>query len=522
VAAVRPLLPAARVRLQNLVRAPAVSAALLAGVALVALPSCGVVHRDSASTCPVLHLEQRPGPIPIVLIVNDTTRRDRLGVYGGRAATPAFDRFARENLLFSQAFTEAPWTHPAVATLFTGLYPSQHGVVHSPRQAHGAKVLADGLVTLAEVLHAAGYRTAAFVANPWLDRRFGFDQGFDVYDDSLAAWDRKADDMADAALAWLATVPPGQPFFLYLHTMDSHRPYPALTFDDLQAQAARLSGDHRPVSPYVFQRIGLVVSIEGPNPLATALVSRKITLVEMAYEKGIAQFDHGLGRFLEGLSRSPAGSQAAVIVTADHGEELFERGFGNHGLSLYDTELAIPLAMRLPGVRSDRSPVPCLTGLVDVLPTLCSYLGLTCPSDVAGRSLLGKRRDPSQPRVLYAGGGVVHPHNRAVRDENWKLLWQPDGRIGSSKPSPWSLYHVREDPDELHDLADATDPAARGALDRLRAALDRPLPVPEVGPAKTVEVKGELARQLQALGYLEGGSKSPGSPDRGSPPDHQP
>jgi arylsulfatase A-like enzyme len=497
-------------------RSVALGAVLLAGLVLAALPSCGVAHHDGASTCPVLHFDRRPGLVPIVLIVNDTTRRDRLGIYGGLASTPAFDRFARENLLFSQAFTEAPWTHPAMATLFTGLYPCQHGVVHDPREAHGAKVLPDGLVTLAEVLHAAGYRTAAFVANPWLERRFGFAQGFDVYDDALADWNRKADDVVHAALAWLATVPPGQPFFLYLHTMDSHRPYPPLTFADLQAQASRLRDDHRPVPPAMLQQILPVVSIEGPDPLAAALVERKIALVEMAYEKGISQFDHGLGLFLDGFARTWAGPQAAVIVTADHGEGLFHRGYGNHGLSLHDNELAIPLAMRLPGVRADRSPVSCLTGLVDILPTVCSYLGLSCPSDVAGRSLLGKRRNPDHPRLLFAGGGVAFPHNRAVRDRDWKLLWQPDGRIASNgriEPSgsnPWSLYSMHDDPDEQHNLIDSADRATLAVAAQLKAALAQPLPVPETGPTKSVQVDGETARRLEALGYLGGGSAGAG------------
>ena len=138
----------------------------------------------------------------LVLIVNDAMRPDRLGAYGGPARTPAFDAFARTNLRFDRAYAQSPWTKPSVATLFTSLYPSQHGALLHSEVQHANRngeplsdpvlrtdVLSAEQTTLAEVLRDAGFRTAAFVGNPWLERRFGFEQGFELYDDSFATWD---------------------------------------------------------------------------------------------------------------------------------------------------------------------------------------------------------------------------------------------------------------------------------------------------------------------------------------------
>jgi len=212
-------------------------------------------------------------------VVSDTTRRDRMGIHGGPAHTPHFDRFAEENLWFPQAVSQAPWTKPSVATLFTSLYPTQHGVVTHPshqlrageelgRRLVSSDRLADSAVTLAEAYRAAGFRTAAFVANPWMDRRFGFEQGFEHYDDSFARWEVPGAAVVESALAWLETLGADERFFLYVHTIDAHRPYPALTFEEALAAATQppAPGDI-PLIPIAARReIRGQIRIEGPRP----------------------------------------------------------------------------------------------------------------------------------------------------------------------------------------------------------------------------------------------------------------
>ena len=141
----------------------------------------------------------RPAARPnILLITLDTTRADHLGAYGyTRAKTPNLDRLAASGVLFERAIAAAPLTLPAHASLLTGRYPFRHGV-----RNNGSFTLAQTTPTLATALHAAGYRTAAFVSAFVLDRRYGLTRGFDAYDDRLEV-ERGADATVKAAGDWL-------------------------------------------------------------------------------------------------------------------------------------------------------------------------------------------------------------------------------------------------------------------------------------------------------------------------------
>jgi hypothetical protein len=176
------------------------------------------------------HSAARPS---FVFLLTDTLRADYLGDYGFRGAvSPAFDRLAGESLRFRRAFTNAPWTKPSVATLFTSLYPQIHGLTnHSGRywgrssHERSEGILPEEARTLAEELRARGYRTAAFVANPLVSSRYGFQQGFEVYHDRESNVGTKLDALVDDALRWLGGLRPDEPYFLYLHAMDVHGPY---------------------------------------------------------------------------------------------------------------------------------------------------------------------------------------------------------------------------------------------------------------------------------------------------------
>jgi arylsulfatase A-like enzyme len=485
---------------------PAICSAL--ALALLIACSGGGSTTEGEGPCRELRGAAREPRVPVVVIVNDTMRRDRLGTYGGNARTPGFDEFARDNLRFDQAYTQAPWTRPAMASLMTGLLPSQHGVgMERGEERKTPRALAPELETLAELLHSAGYRTAAFVANPWMEPRFGFDQGFDVYDASFARWGTGPGDVklpgiavSDRALAWLATVPVGTPYLLFVHYLDSHRPYPALQLADLEAQRDRVAADPAPASDALRAELRAIVRVEGAPRAQPPLVEPRVALAEMAYEKGIEHFDTALVRLLDGIAARPDGARAAVIVTSDHGEALFERGYGNHGRGLHDDELAIPLAMRLPGISGPRGGVQCLTGLVDVVPTLCTYLGVQCPKELAGEDLIAQR---AGRRFVVSEAVGVAPRHRAIRNRHWKLIWQPDGAPDGPRSNPFSLYDVSSDPGERDDRIDATDPALRRTIDELEHVLatagpDQPL---HAGPNVTVDRPVE--DRLRALGYVQ-------------------
>lgn len=485
-----------------------------AGIATALLGACsGAPEVGPEPACDALVRGAVPEAVGLVLVLNDTMRRDRAGVYGGPARTPALDAFAAEHLIFERAFSQAPWTVPAIATLFTALYPSQHGVVSHP-EGHfvaGAElaeplrrsdVLAAGHTTLAEVLRRAGYRTAAFVSNPWMDRRFGFDQGFEHYDDSLSSWGMPAPVVTEAALRWIRSLEPGERFFAYVHTLDSHRPYGTLHWDDAMARADVLRADESELEPDIAREIAPLVRFEGEGAARGQSLRKSLALLELAYDKGIENFDAGLALLLDGLGALPGWERTAVIVTSDHGEALYERGYGNHGRGLFDEEMAVPLVVRLPGVSTRENRVQCAVGLIDLMPTLCDYLGVACPEAVSGTSLLGD----TSPGWVVSEGVMRHPESRSIRNAEFKLVYEPAGSPDRGrKRNPYSLYDLRTDPGESRDLLAATPPSQKA--ERIAQVLRERLAeqVPEFrGPEpETTPIDSEMERRLEALGYLE-------------------
>jgi arylsulfatase A-like enzyme len=437
----------------------------------------------------------------LVLVVNDTMRRDAAGVYGGSARTPHFDRFAREHLLFRNAVSQAPWTKPAIATLFTSLHPSQHRVASDPQMRDDKQrarpllevdVLARHFVTLAEVLRDAGFRTAGFVSNPWLEGRFGFAQGFDLYDDSFAAWGASGEAAVEAALAWLAQREPGQRFFLYLHLIDSHRPYGRIDPRDAEDLRRRTAGDPAPVGR------------DGELILDDMTLADGTPLRAAGFRPSRALFR----RFLEPLEASAAWKRTAVVVTSDHGEALFERGYGLHGHGLYDDEAAVPMAVRLPGAEPQTGSVECLVGLVDLLPSFCEYLGVPCPEASQGWSFVrvGEGRPDGARRFLVTEGVMQRPRHRAIRNRSFKLLYEPGGRRdGRKRETPYSLFDLARDPGERFDTLEDLYGSERTerAFAVMREALIRAVAPTEAQPAERVPVDPALRERLEALGYLE-------------------
>ena len=451
----------------------------------------------------------------VILVVSDTTRRDRLGIYGGPARTPVFDGFARRNLYFENASSQAPWTKPAVATLLTGLYPSQHGVRSHPNLRRGrtalkSDVLPASLVTLPEVLSAAGFQTAAVVSNPWLTEGLGFEQGFESYSDDFASRHAPGREVSEAALRWLDRRSNGRPFFLYLHYMDSHRPYPPIAEERLERRREVIEEDHRPLSSQARRDIGIMARLADGRPAKAAGLPVNLALIELAYDGGVKEFDAALGVLLDGLARREVLRDSAVLVLSDHGEALYRRGWGGHGSTLYDGQIAIPLAAQLPGVAT-RGAVSCPVGSIDVLPSLCVYLGLDCPQPIFGTSFLSppRRKDGRSPRYLVSEGVIGKPEHRSIRNRDYKLIYQPYGgpgeeRLGRS-PDPWALFDLSEDPSETRDLLDEEprDAEAEAAFEVLADRLRQGVPPVDAPTPEQVEIDDETRRRLEGLGYVD-------------------
>ena len=421
-------------------------------------------------------------PTPSVLIVTlDTTRADRVGLYGyERGTTPHLDRLGQQALVFDDALSTSSWTLPAHASLFTGMFPTSHGAHNDPEgefyltdairapeswRVYRASGLRTDVPTLAEVLSRHGYATGAVVAGPWMKAIFGLGRGFDFYDDREidTANGRDGARVTDAALTWLDGQP--GPFLLFLNYYDPHTPYR--------------------VRPRILQRFLPAGRIASPG-------HETAEEVRALYDSELAYADAQLGRLFDGLRARGLYDDLWIVVTADHGELHGEHGLTGHGSSLYQEEVHIPLVVKKPSWRAEVGRIAGPIQLTDLMAMLLLELGIEVPASVQG----GPR--PGGHAPVFA---EVYPlpqlsdegDYRMLREGPWKLLWNSLGHH--------RLYDLAQDPSEQHDrLAEEPD-RAQVMLERLER-FNANLPRPERdGTARTLDA--DTREALEKLGYIE-------------------
>ncbi len=437
------------------------------------------------------------GPPSIVLVLIDTLRADYLGSYGFDGdVSPSLDRIAEESIVFEHAFSQAPWTKPSIASLFTSLHPEQHGVVaHGKRYGGDGDVRASALprraATLAELLRGAGYETVAFIANPWIQRRLGFAQGFEIFDTEQVGNRVPAKILLDKAREWLAERDPTRPFFLYLHLMDVHGPYDAPRADYEAILGSAGLGESRPLTrAEAATRRGYLMRGGGTHGDDLALDSWRAS-----YAAGVRSVDRQLGAFFEELRRGGVLDDALLVVTSDHGEELADHGGWDHGGSLFEEQIRIPLIVRMPGGLRRGQRVERVVSLVDVMPTLLGVAGARAPEVMAGEDLgpLLAGGDLDGPGAAFASGVKWKPDVKAVRTLDRKLIRGEEGRA--------VVYDLSTDPREAAGVPLPADDAA--TLEALLAAHAESL---ATGPSFRTQAKTMspgTRDKLRALGYLE-------------------
>ena len=311
---------------------------------------------------------------PVVLITLDTTRRDAFAVYGGEAAaTPRLDAFAARATVFEHAYTTAPWTLPAHASIFTGLYPSRHGA--GVRGDH----LEIGFVTLAERLRAAGYVTAGFAGGMLSSGHFGVGQGFATYRNADGA-ETAADELTAHATGFLEETGAlgddfAPPFFLFVNYFDPHFPYRA---PEPFRRAFAVADRRRAVGDDALWQATLDGSakawasvVDGQAPAS----SEALAALRAAYLAEVAFMDDQVGELLARLEERGLFDDALIVVTADHGELLGESGYFSHSGRLDGELVEIPLIVKWPGQREGRRDGR-LTSLVDLFPTVLAAAGV--------------------------------------------------------------------------------------------------------------------------------------------------
>ncbi len=443
----------------------------------------------------------RPTRPSIVLILVDTLRRDYLGFHGfDGPISPNLDWLAKESVVFENAVTQAPWTKPSIASLFTSLPPDTHGLdnhegLFGPRedQALTTGVLPAEAVTLAEGLKGAGYRTAAFVANPWIHERYGFDQGFDSYEvvETLP-------EILERARGFVREGE-GRPFFLYLHFMDVHGPYDAPEEDfhaigtsaSLTVREEPREGDLATLPPYL-EGIPWFGDEEFRSRTYGDIIafrrSRSHTL-RARYAANVLDFDRRIAPFLDEVRNPALNDDTVLVLTSDHGEELLEHGGWDHGFNLYEHQLRVPLLIRMPGAAERRREARA-ANLVDVMPTLLALANADVPEGIEGRNLLAP---DGSDRPTFSTATKHREGVYALRTGRYKLIF--DGKTGSV-----SLFDLSADRSEYRDIASENEAEAQ----KLLAVLSRHIELARssrLHPREAV-IPEDIRKRLESLGYL--------------------
>jgi arylsulfatase A-like enzyme/Tfp pilus assembly protein PilF len=389
----------------------------------------------------------------VVLISVDTLRADHLGCYGYRKIrTPHLDGLAQGGTLFSRADSPVPMTLPAHTSLLSSTYPFVHGVAENGQQVPGSTV------TLATVLKASGYRTAAFIGGYVLDARFGLSRGFDVYDSPFhlrpdpgeepPEVKRPGEAVLSAAGQWIKAES-GHPFFVFIHLYDAHQPY--------------LRG---------------------------------------SYDAEIAYIDEAIGRFQQSLGAQRLLQDALIVLTSDHGESLGEHGEETHGYFIYESTLWVPLILHWPaGAGQYPARVDEPVSLLDVAPALLDFLGIPAPAQFQGHSLLRLLRphppggEPVYAESMYARDHLGCSALRSIRLGRYKYIEGP-------KPE---LYDLAADPRETQNRYEVNRSVALDLRARL-LSLSNGERRPVQSPANR-----EVVSRLRSLGYLAGGPSRAGS-----------
>lgn len=442
-------------------RARAALRTALFGTALVAAFSFGALATTALAS-------ESPN---VLLVTLDTTRADRLGAYGYEgASTPVFDALANGGTLFENAYSPAPLTLPAHATVLTGLEPPEHGL-----RINGKSRLPDDVPTLATTLGQAGYETGAFVAAFVLNRKFGLERGFGTYDDDLdgvlaqevheeLSRYRPGNLVVDRALVWLDKVEnSGRPFFAWVHLYDAHYPHH-------EHQVG--SGETTPKT----------------------------------YDGEIAFADRQVGRIMQFLDARGLAENTLVVVAGDHGEGLNDHREFEHGVLLNEEVQRVPLVFALPGTVRDAHRVSAIVSLRDLYPTVVDLTGVgraaMDPSPGGGRSL----------RPALEGGALVSIPSYAEADMPFTAFgWSPlrsittdDWKyVRSARPE---LYDRNEDRGELFNLA-AVHAERTAEMDAALAALESAMAVRDAAPA--VALRADERERLEALGYLSDAGSEP-------------
>ncbi len=399
-------------------------------------------------------------PLNVVVIAIDSLRPDALGCYGyERHTSPNIDLLAAQGVHFENTISQAPWTTPSFGTVFTSLYPSQHGATSVNNMVRPT------VPTLATMLKARGYATAAMVNAPALNPEYGINRGFDFYD-AAERGTRDARGTSADAITWIASNS-DRPFLLFLHYFDVHLPYaPPPPYDTL------FDPTYKGWMGRFFDPDSYAVGREKQINMMGKWSREDWNHARSLYDGELAFTDEAIGTLVKRLNELGLRKKTLIVLLSDHGEEFFEHGAFGHSHTLFSEILRVPLIFSLPGGIPEGTQVRDQVRLLDVTPTILDLLGVTPKGHFEGASLIplilgrGVPQAPPgaalPPDVAFSEAIGLGTEKKSVTTSTYKVIHDIDS-------GETMFFDLARDPGEKQSISDPRIPDPQASV--LRSAV---------------------------------------------------
>ncbi len=420
----------------------------------------------------------------VLLMVVDALRADHLPCYGyQRNTAPNISRLAERGILFEKAISQAPWTKPSIASLLSSLYPHNHKAIDTK------DVLPLEITTLTEELNTNGYYTYAIQTNTWIKSLQQFNQGFDEYLE-FRSTRCAANKIADLFLTFLDDMEKRHSkFFAYLHFMDIHIPYNAPEEYNSRFVDENYKGQ---LNRSQFRKLNAVR--KGRLRLSAADKKHVINL----YDAQISFVDDQVQRILDKLERLGLMENTIIILLADHGEEFWEHEGLEHGHSMYNELLRVPLILYCPQSGVNNKKVEQVIRLIDIYPTLMEILGLRTDVKLMGSDIsqiLFSEQEKNLNLVAFSEGLLYGNEQKALQTAYFKL-------IKRMETNTYEFYDLRKDPKEKLNIYERQNRLKR--LNKFKRLLSQYIKSQSKTYKRTQkEIDEETKKQLKSLGYIK-------------------
>lgn len=435
----------------------------------------------------------------IFFLLLDGFRGDYLGkTFHGESLTPALDTLVADGMSFPQYRVQSSWTKPSTASLFTGRYPNGHGTIYGggDESYYAGHVLPEKFLTLGERLKRRGYSNFGAVMSAHISSGYNYDQGFGVWLSPGSGYDNDFFTM-NQALFWQLKEAPSKSFS-YLHVKGPHQPfrlaYENRTYWDKTSLFSE--GVIQSNSRFSFRSTGIVHRI---NEGQVKLRPGEVNYLEHLYAAQLNLVDRKLvAPFLDDLKQLGLYESSLVVVTGDHGEELYDHGSYAHGNNLYEETIHTPLILKFPGSGWSESRRPeLLVESLDLSASLVDYAGGN-PTGMAGKSFLPVVRSDTPAGNRFNEAYAQHPEGRYLESSAivrwpWKLLH--DYTTGKNR-----LYNLRTDPGETSRVT-----GRQGLKKELERRIFETVgsdSVPDAPSVSLREASSEELENLKGLGYV--------------------